>query len=250
MKLRVMSDLHIEFLDFRPPEEPADVVVLAGDILNEHYGLIWARKSFPDTAIVYVMGNHEFYNAHYERVLERARKEAQELGIQLLENDQAVVYGVRFLGMTLWTDFTVEEPVHTVDFSMWHANRQMADFSLIRYRGGRLSAEATREFHRTSRRWLSERLAESFEGKTVVVSHHLPHKASIARQFHLNPLNPAFASHMPELVCPPVSVWIHGHTHCSCDYEPVEGTRVVCNPRGYGPSELNTQFDPCLVVEI
>lgn len=250
MKLRIMSDLHIEFFDFRPPDVPADVVVLAGDILNEHYGLIWARKSFPDTPIIYVMGNHEFYNAQYERVLERARKEAQGLGIQLLENDHAVIDGVRFLGMTLWTDFAVEEPANTVSSSMRLANLQMMDFSIIRYRGGMLSAEATREFHGASRRWLTERLAEPFEGKTVVVTHHLPHRGSIDRQFHLDPLNPAFASHMPELVCPPVSLWIHGHTHCSCDYEPVEGTRVVCNPRGYGPSELNARFDPCLVVEV
>lgn len=250
MNLRVMSDLHIEFFDFRPPEVPADVVVLAGDILNEHYGVIWARKTFADTPIIYVMGNHEFYNAHYERVLQRARKEADELGIHLLENDQVVIDGVRFLGMTLWTDFAVEEPTHAADFSMWYANRQMTDFSIIRYRRGMLSAEATREFHRASRRWLAERLAEPFDGKTVVVTHHLPHKASIDRQFHMDPLNPAFASHMPELVRPPVSLWIHGHTHCSCNYVPVEGTRVVCNPRGYGPSELNTQFDPRLVVEV
>lgn len=200
MKLRVMSDVHVEFFAFRPPEAPADVVVLAGDVLNEHYGLIWARKSFPATPIVYVMGNHEFYNADYERVLERARKEAQPLEIHLLENDHAVIDGVRFLGMTLWTDFAVEEPTHSANFSMWHANQQMADFSLIRYRGGRLSAEATREFHRISRRWLSERLAEPFDGKTVVVTHHLPHRGSIDRQYQLDPLNPAFASHMPELV--------------------------------------------------
>lgn len=200
MKLRVMSDVHVEFFAFRPPEAPADVVVLAGDVLNEHYGLIWARRSFPATPIVYVMGNHEFYNADYERVLERARKEAQPLEIHLLENDHAVIDGVRFLGMTLWTDFAVEEPTHSANFSMWHANQQMADFSLIRYRGGRLSAEATREFHRISRRWLSERLAEPFDGKTVVVTHHLPHRGSIDRQYQLDPLNPAFASHMPELV--------------------------------------------------
>jgi len=38
MNIRVMSDLHIEFYDFEPhPEVPADVVVLAGDILTEHY---------------------------------------------------------------------------------------------------------------------------------------------------------------------------------------------------------------------
>jgi hypothetical protein len=112
-----------------------------------------------------------------------------------------------------------------------------------------LSAEATREFHSASRQWLAERLVEPFDGRTVVVTHHLPHKLSIDRQFHRNPLNPAFASHMPELVRPPVNLWIHGHTHCSCDYE-VEGTRVLCNPRGYGPHEINPAFNPDLVVGV
>mgnify|MGYP001222896775 CR=1 FL=1 len=46
-------------------------------------------------------------------------------------------------------------------------------------------------------------------------------------------------------------LWIHGHTHDSFDY-PVNGTRVLCNPRGYakdGVSE-NPFFDPDLVVEV
>jgi Icc-related predicted phosphoesterase len=249
----MMSDLHIEFFDFAPEPVPADVVVLAGDILTEHYGLGWARSRFPDLPIIYVMGNHEYYDAHYERVLERARTEAADLGIHLLENDQAVIGGVRFLGATLWTDFEVENgnpQVPDSAYAMWYAKRSMTDFRIIRYRGGILSPQATRELHLISKHWLMERLAEPFDGKTVVVTHHLPHRSSIDQQFHRNPLNPAFASHMPELVRSPVNLWIHGHTHCSCDYEPVGGTRVVCNPRGYGPSDLNEQFNQYLVVEI
>jgi hypothetical protein len=43
--------------------------------------------------------------------------------------------------------------------------------------------------------------------------------------------------------------WIHGHTHESCDY--VEnGTRVVCNPRGYLPMEANPGFQPDFIVEV
>lgn len=250
MDIRIMSDLHVEFFDFEPTlGVPADVVVLAGDILTEHYGLQWAREHFPDLPIVYVMGNHEFYDAHYERVLERAREEAVRQQIHLLEKDQVVIDGVRFLGTTLWTDFVVEEPEHTANFALWYADRSMSDFSLIRYRGRMLHAEDTREMHFEARSWLTKRLAELFEGKTVVVTHHLPHRLSIDKQFHKHPLNPAFASHMPELVRPPVNLWIHGHTHCSCDYA-VEGTRVVCNPRGYGPADLNEEFNEYLVVEV
>jgi predicted phosphodiesterase len=250
MKIRVMSDLHIEFFDFEPIEVPADIVVLAGDILTEHYGLQWARTRFPDLPIVYVMGNHEFYDAHYQRVLDRAREEAGKQRIHLLEKDQVIIGGVRFLGTTLWTDFEVEEPLLPRSMAYRYANGSMTDFSIIRYDSHLLSAQDSREFHLAARAWLTDRLAEPFEGKTVVVTHHLPHRSSIDAQFHRHPLNPAFASHMPELVRPPVDLWIHGHTHCSCDYEPIEGTRGVCNPRGYGPSDLNEEFNQYLVVEV
>jgi len=47
-------------------------------------------------------------------------------------------------------------------------------------------------------------------------------------------------------------LWIHGHVHSSADYV-VEGTRVVCNARGY-PGYLggveNAFFSPGLIVEI
>jgi hypothetical protein len=39
------------------------------------------------------------------------------------------------------------------------------------------------------------------------------------------------------------------HMHSSFDYR-IGLTRVVDNPRGYFPDELNPTFDPLLVVEI
>jgi Icc-related predicted phosphoesterase len=62
-------------------------------------------------------------------------------------------------------------------------------------------------------------------------------------------LNPCFASDLSALLRPPVKLWIHGHTHESMDYD-IEGTRVVCNPRGYLPEEPNKRFNPRLVVEV
>jgi len=46
-------------------------------------------------------------------------------------------------------------------------------------------------------------------------------------------------------------LWIHGHTHDSFDYV-VNGTRVVCNPRGYAPNGVNenARFDANLCVDV
>jgi predicted phosphodiesterase len=250
VKIHVMSDLHVEFLDFAPPQVGANVVVLAGDIYSEHHGIAWARRAFATTQIVYVFGNHEFYKADYDAVLDRSRLEAAKLDVHLLECDEVRIDGVRFLGSTLWTDFEIDQTSPGIpSFPMWYANQNMSDFRLIRYRGRRLGSETTREFHQNSRRWLKERLAEPFSGRTVVVTHHLPHRDSINPRFHRDPLNPAFASHMPELVRAPVDLWIHGHTHCSCDYVTGE-TRVLCNPRGYGPYDINPNFDEALAIEL
>jgi hypothetical protein len=62
-------------------------------------------------------------------------------------------------------------------------------------------------------------------------------------------LNAAYVNRLEHLMGPAVSLWIHGHTHTSFDYE-INGTRVVCNPRGYAPVLLNPGFDPAFTVEI
>ncbi len=250
-RIRVMSDLHLEFFDFSPGSAPADVVVLAGDIHSEDRGMAWARRAFPDVQIVYVMGNHEYHGFDVEDVIDRTRAAARTWDVQLLECDQAVINGVRFLGTTMWTDFMIDGAGRGLLGSpLWYARRFMADFSVIRYQKRRLTPEASQELHRRSRGWLEKRIAEPFDGDTVVVTHHLPHKSSIHERFVGNRLNPAFASDLSGLVRPPVKLWIHGHTHCSCDFI-VEGqTRVLCNPRGYGPHDLNRDFDESLVVEI
>ena len=48
-----------------------------------------------------------------------------------------------------------------------------------------------------------------------------------------------------------VQLWIHGHMHDSFDYN-VNGTRVVCNPRGYVRDGINenARFDADLVVDV
>jgi hypothetical protein len=65
-------------------------------------------------------------------------------------------------------------------------------------------------------------------------------------------LNPAFASNLEDLMGI-LKLWIHGHMYSSLDYM-VNGTRVVCNPRGYSSriatGQENIDFDAGLVVEV
>lgn len=249
MKVRVLSDLHLEFGAWEPPAAPADVVVLAGDITPGPRGLAWAREHFPDTPIVYVLGNHEFYGEVFETATASAREQAAGLGVHLLECDAVVIGGVRILGCTLWTDFRLEGGRAAEARAKLEARHLMNDFRVIRCAGGTFTPDDAQRLHERAREWLGHRLAEPFDGPTVVVTHHLPHRRSIHPRYAHHPLNPCFATHLPKLVQRPVALWIHGHTHESMDYR-VRGTRVVCNPRGYFPHDMNPSFDPALVVEI
>lgn len=251
MKLRVLSDLHLEFADWAPPPVSADVIVLAGDIHVGVAGIPWARRHFPDTPIVYVPGNHEFYGSDMETMLGQLRRAAGEHAVQLLDGDEAVIDGVRFLGATLWTDFCFNghEP-RQIARAMVLAQHGMVDYRAIRIREHELlSPQHTRSIHQLQAAWLAHRLAAPFDGATVVVTHHLPHRRSIAPKYEGDELNPSFVTHLPHLVRDPVSLWIHGHTHESCKYS-IGATQVVCNPRGYLPHEPNSHFDPQLVASI
>lgn len=256
MKLRIFSDLHLEFWSFDPPAVDADVIVLAGDIGEGDAGMKWAREQFPREPIIYVVGNHELYEQRLPDAMADFTQTAQALGIHLLENQALVLDEVRFLGATLWTDYAIfAKNDEAVDRYMFAAKRLMNDYRVIRHgpkrKKGRDRIQPTfvREMHRFSRTWLAAQLAEPFAGSTVVVTHHAPHEMSVPPRYAGRELTPCYASHLPELVRAPVKLWIHGHIHDSIDYE-VGGARVLSNPRGYKPPNDNPAFDPELVVEV
>ena len=247
MRLHILSDLHTEFADFHPPEIDTDIVVLAGDIGVGTGGIEWAAGQFPNVPVAYVPGNHEFYG-HDIRLTDRLR-EAAPRNIHVMNNDALELGGVRFLGSTLWTDFRLYGQAEAW-LSRNSAKKFIKDFSSIRNAGRLFTPEDSVEIHEASRAWLAGELETEFEGPTVVVTHHLPATPSIATQYANNPLNPAFASRLEDIIeAYQPTLWIHGHTHVPCDYE-IFGTRVVCNPRGYPAESSARGFSPGLVVEL
>jgi len=135
MRLRVLSDLHLEHFDGHrelPPAE-ADVVVLAGDIHRRAEGLAWARQQFPDLPILYVPGNHEFYGTSMPLLRQELALEAARYDIELLDNRSVTIGGVRFYGTTLWTDFALyaDDPTRNPLDTEAKALRYMPDFRII-----------------------------------------------------------------------------------------------------------------------
>jgi hypothetical protein len=266
MHILVLSDLHLSHrpfsvvVDGKRIDEHADVVVLAGDIDDGLGGFRWARESFPGKPIVMVAGNHEFYDKHWFRHVDGMRDAAKKYDIEFLEADGIDLAGVRFLGCTLWTDFELFG-ADKKDIAMRVAKTEMNDFHFIktsRYaefhwaHSKFLTPELTVMRHQGSAGWLTKKLEKGDDPKkTVVVTHHAPHSKSVPANFAGDMLSAAYASDLTRLMGK-AGLWIHGHMHHSLDYN-VDGTRIVCNPRGYmhknGGFE-NSRFNPAFLVEV
>lgn len=253
MKIHILSDLHNEFSYYKPDTaaNAADVIVLAGDIWKKNQGIYWAREMWPKHEIVYVTGNHEFYGARRKDVMAMHRIAAEETGVHFLENDEVIIGGTRFLGCTLWTDFNLYGENNKYQ-CMRDAQRGLNDFRAIHEGDAHFSPMDSVVLHEASVAWLEGKLKrETYSGKTIVVTHHLPSMRSVADRYIDDALSSCFASNLEHLLGFS-NMWIHGHTHDSFDYE-VKGTRVICNPRGYqlstGNSE-NLDFNPTIIVEI
>ena len=243
MRIRVYSDIHLEYAPFAPPECGADVVVLAGDIGNGAAGIEWAKEAF-DAPVLYLAGNHEYYEGEFDAV-QAIMCGARGGCVELLDCTRVILGGVRFLGCTLWTDYSLapesERP------SVIEAARKLnPDYQLIRYGSRAFAPEDAIALCTRHRAWLTAALAEPFSGKTVAITHFAPHPRSIAPSYADHRANPGFVLDLEREMGQAV-LWIHGHTHTFFDYR-VRGTRVICNPRGY-PGE-GTGFRPDLTVEI
>jgi len=243
LRIGIYSDLHLEREPFVPPESDADAVVLAGDIANGAAGIEWARKTF-SAPVLYLAGNHEYYEGEFESV-QATMRAAIGGAVELLDCTRTVIGGARFLGCTLWTDYSLapesERP------GVIEASRKLnPDYQLIRFGSRAFAPEDAIALCGRHRAWLAAELARPFSGQTVVITHFAPHPRSIAPAYANHRANPAFVVDLEEAMGH-AALWIHGHTHTFFDYY-VRGTRVLCNPRGY-PGE-STGFRPNLTVEL
>ena len=266
VKLLLLSDLHLELSDLRlAPGLDFDVALLAGDIVNPGRRLgAWVAASprlRRARAVVAVCGNHEYFDAVLQH--EAAAMQAlQAPPLHLLDGAQVVIDGVRFLGCTLWTDFelpidTPQGPLSDPARGMAAAQRAMADYRAIGWRDGAalrtLTPQDTLQLHRQQRAWLQQRLAEPFDGPTVVLTHHGPRRGSLAPRFAADWVSTAYLSALPDSFFEVPVLWLHGHTHSSHDYR-AGRCRIVCNPRGYQTAAMaqpeNAAFRPDLVVTL
>ena len=258
MKIKYMSDLHLEFqgkdtpFNIIPSSDDGDtILVLAGDIgvfVNpDTYVPFITEWAGMFKAVIYVPGNHEYYHG----CITDAANVVKEIfntnfnNVFLLDNDEVTIDGINFIGSTLWTDFGNNDPV-----SKMLAKKYMTDYSFVSYQDARngwhkINPDFIHGIHQCGVEFLQNKLRvnQGNGQKTVVVTHHLPSFQSVHNMYAGEKSNDFFASNLEHLIYNynPL-VWIHGHTHHGFDYM-IGDTRVLCNPRGYPGYDRNKFFN-------
>jgi predicted phosphohydrolase len=240
MKVRILSDIHLEFEPFTLSYYGEDVLVLAGDIssnIKQTMSLITKYiKDNHHPQVVFILGNHDYYS----KTIKETEQYYEKVNINrfhYLQDNSVLINGVRFYGTTLWTD-------------MDNGNREIMSLSSTIVNDyyqikGPFTAAQSYHIHCESKKHLIKCLYESIE-PVVVVSHHLPSYKSIDPKYKSFPVNGSFASHIDDIVVK-ARMWIHGHTHTNLDYM-IDNTRVICNPKGY--NDENKNFNEKLIIEI
>lgn len=237
MKLMLLSDLHLEGdPSYRPPfceNEKSTVLILAGDICELYREKI--IKSFlMDMCdrfqhVIYVAGNHEFYNGHLTISKNKFKKwaEASLLNLHFLDNSVVSISGYTFIGCTLWTDYNNGNPI-----DMLTVQNKLNDYTKIRYSNyTKIKPMVLFKEHIDSKNFIIDSLKNNTN--CIVITHHAPSSMSVSEEYKGNSLNSGYFSDLSELIWDykPL-LWCHGHMHSSFDYM-LHDTRVVCNPKGY-----------------
>lgn len=253
--LRVASDLHLECMAKSPTKtlemiflpihekDSESILVLAGDISSIPEQLInfIAHIEGRFLSVVYVPGNHEFYNHDInvwkEQTAALFRDNTKNTYFALDNIQQEKILGINFIFGTLWAD---GGPTN-IDKIM--VSRGLSDFRLIANNNRGYSVYDMVEINYRDRINIEEFLIkDTKEIPTVIVTHHLPSYKLCHPRFGTD-INGGFASNCDELITKyRPNLWIHGHTHDTMDTM-IYSTRIVCNPYGYATENRNSQFN-------
>ena len=282
MKIKLVSDLHLEFSDINiKNDQNYDVLILGGDImiaeeLYDHPASTfdpWTsgavadlgrkqervqrfrdflkRCSFQFPHVVYVAGNHEFYHGKWNRTLTVLSDECAKFpNVYFMEAGCKKIDDVTFIGGTLWTDMNKGDPV-----TLHSVRDMMNDFRVIKKElegYTNLKPADTVVRHRHMLGYIKQIVAEKHDEKFVVVGHHAPSKISTHENYKDQFLmNGAYSSDLSEFIMdrPQIKLWTHGHTHHPFDYV-IGETRIVCNPRGYEGYEPESGWNPNIMIEV
>lgn len=242
MLVRSHSDLHlegfvgtdvVELANHFIPKQETDwdtVLILAGDVSSKlpQLRLFLTELSGRFKHIFFVPGNHEYYRHDYDFWNEQATKffnEIPNLSFAVGDVGAKIIDGVRFVFGTMWADGGPQQHQEEVSF-------YMNDFRLIEFKGDAFTINDMIAINQQHKFEIDRITKNQFDGKTVVITHHMPSYRLCHPRFGGN-CNGGFATDCDYMFFDnSIDYWFFGHTHDKI-VKQIGETKLICNPTGY-----------------
>lgn len=235
MKIQYASDLHLEFpqnkeyLKSNPLLPAGDVLLLAGDIvpfavMDQHEDFFsYCADHFQTTW--WIPGNHEYYYYDLSQKCGSLNENIRS-NVHLVNNLSLEQDSTRFIFSTLWSFIP---PAH-----QWQIANRMSDFQVIRYKDEDFTPDRFNQLHENALSFIKTELQRNYNGKTVVVTHHVPTLLNYPEQYKGDLLNEAFAVELFDFIeTTAPDYWIYGHHHCNTTPFSIGTTQMLTNQLGY-----------------
>ena len=274
MKLRILSDLHLDINDNVPFSlANKDVfTIICGDIYgNPRQTIEWINNNIKQG--VFIEGNHIGYDSeHSIQYIENflCKHFPATAQITYLKDTHKIVDDIVFVGGILWTDFELYGPEWKSLYKLY-ATQLMNDFK-YNYVNMEYSAQETeqnfrellenlqiRQLHPSDTEQMFKHTLKNIKNacerfpdkKIVVVTHHAPSTKSVSDIYLTDKTTPAFANNLEQFILdyPNIKLWCHGHIHSASDYR-IGNCRIICNPRGYVKLGEHSGFIDNLIIEL
>lgn len=251
MKIQIISDIHLEYLNSIPPLKPkAPYLFLPGDIGKLHIPLY---KEFMDFVskhwkhVFITLGNHELY--HSKKDVDTLLEEYTEFfkrykNITFLEQNIAYVEDYCILGLILWSTIDVNNANNIINCTKKIKQKiEIPGRTFNQFRTVPIGPELYNELNMIGKEWLVENYNPKHP-KTIILSHYpiAQYSSMSAPQYRNQPqyIKNLFGNNIN--IKPHSSnkiVAISGHTHYSFDFtDPYnQNIRYISCQMGY-PDEI------------
>ena len=231
-KFQIESDIHIEsnerrVIDIIKPV--AEYLILAGDIgqpVDENYHAFFEYVTSNWKKVIYVPGNHEYYDIIGIMTIKRTNKMMEDMSqkynnLYYLNNDMIKIDDIIIIGSVLWSSPEYKD--------------KLSDFKMNIFDDeGCITLERYRNLNKDCIKYLEE----TFKGiddnqKVIVVTHFLPlMKREISNsKFENDPEIDSYLGNKLYHLINKANVWVSGHTHEKFEMD-YKGTKWLCNPYG------------------
>ncbi|WP_019531427.1 metallophosphoesterase [Dasania marina] len=238
--ISLQSDIHNEFRreNYNYVNRGEKVAVFAGDIGVGEYAINYIKglaELYPDTHFIFVPGNHEYYNPNLAKdTLDKTFRSVAKTvdNLHFLNRDSVVIDGIKFLGCTLWSDFTTFGP-ELEKLALNTAKYFLNDFREITNNGFALTPKQMASWQKIDVNWLDTELAKPFFGKTVIVTHFPGVIECVHPHFEVDAVTTYFNNDLEWIVEKhKIDLWLYGHNHWSTSFT-LKKTRFYSNQPGY-----------------